>query len=406
MTVRVYLDHAATSPLRPDVAEVYRAALGSVGNPSSIHSDGQNARRLLEEARERLAACVGCDPIEVVFTSGGTEAVNLGVKGLFWARNGRSGTRPGAAPARPRIVLPAGEHHATLDTVEWLERACGATIEQLPVDDTGMLAEAGLEAAVARGPDKVALITLLWANNEVGTVQPIASVARTAASHGIPVHVDAVAAMGHLEVNFRAARVAAMSLTAHKIGGPVGIGALLVARSATLEPLLHGGGGQRGIRAGTQDAAGAVAFAFAAERTVEERQRETARLSGLRDHLIAAVRQAVPQAVLRGAAPGPHRLPGNAHFTFPGCDGDSLLFLLDAAGFSVSTGSACQAGVPEVSHVLRAMGLEEDDARGAVRISLGPDSTADQVAALVAALPEAYQRAARAGHSANRLASA
>lgn len=381
----VYLDHAATTPILPEVLAAFTGALGTVGNPSSIHSQGQNARRLLEESRERVAASLGADPIEVVFTSGGTEAVNLAVKGLFWARNSGS--------VRPRILVPAAEHHATIDTVEWLRRHEGAVVDWIAVDSDGRVSVDAISAAI--GPD-VALVTLLAANNEVGTLQPVAEVAAVAASAGIPVHVDAISAYGHVPLDFRGLGVAAMSVSAHKVGGPLGIGALLVGRSASVTPLIHGGGQQRELRSGTQDVPAAVGFGVAAEIAASTADgQESRRRRVLRDRLIQEVRQVVPQAILRGHPTD--RLESNAHFTFPGCEGDSLLFLLDAAGISVSTGSACQAGVARASHVLLAMGLDEADARGALRISIGHSTTDADVDAFLAALPGAVVRASRAG---------
>ncbi len=389
MSVTVYLDHAATTPMLPEAIAAYAEAMAVVGNPASIHSQGQNAKRMLEEARERVAASVGSDAIEIVFTGSGTESVNLGVKGLFWERQ-----------PRRRILVPGGEHHATLDTVEWLERHDGAIVEWIPVDDTGRVDLGALQMAIAADPDSVALVTLLAANNEVGTIQPVAEVAALAAAHGIPVHVDAISAYGHIPLEFASlhrAGVSALSISAHKIGGPVGIGALVLSRQAKVVPLIHGGGQQRQVRSGTQDVAAAVSFAVAASAAIRELPAESARLAALRDRLIAGVAAAVPEARLNGAPPGPGRLPGNAHFTFPGCEGDSLLFLLDVAGVSVSTGSACQAGIPEPSHVLRAMGRSEEEARGALRMTLGHTSTDADVDALLAALPGAYAQASRAG---------
>jgi len=383
----IYLDHAATSPMPPEVLSVYVDALSLVGNPASIHSQGQNAKRMLEEARERVAASLGADSVEVTFTGGGTEAVNLAIKGLFWARN-PDGTRP-------RILVPEGEHHATVDAIEWLEQHEGAIIDWIPLDELGRIDLAVLAAKLG---DDVAFVTALWANNEVGTVQPVAKLAALAAEQGVPVHLDAIAAYGYLPIDFRAVGVAALSVSAHKIGGPVGAGALLIARSATVVPLLHGGNQQR-ARSGTQDAAGAVAFGFAAARATADLPGQAARLERVRDRLVNGIRSAVPSAVYRGDPSPAGRLPGNAHFTFPGCEGDSLLFLLDVAGFSVSTGSACQAGVPEASHVLTAMGLSEADARGALRFTLGHDTTDAEVDALVAALPAAVASASRAGLS-------
>jgi len=375
--VPVYLDHAATTPMLPAAIDAYASALALVGNPSSIHSQGQGARRMLEEARETIALSLGADPIEVIFTSGGTESVNLAIKGLYWARN--------AQVPRNRILVPRGEHHATIDAVEWLERHEHAVVEWIPIDEVGGVRLDALERAL--GPD-VALVTVLTANNEVGTIQPVNEIVALAAAHGVPVHADAVSAYGHLPIDFSSSGLAALSVSAHKIGGPFGIGALVLARSATVVPLIHGGGQQRHVRSGTQDAPAARAFAVAASS-----QRPA--LSALRDRLIRGVSDAVPSAVLRGDPV--HRLPGNAHFTFPGCEGDSLLFLLDMAGISVSTGSACQAGVPAPSHVLLAMGLTEADARGALRITLGHSSTDADVDALLTALPGAVDRARRAG---------
>lgn len=402
----VYLDHAATTPMLPEAIDAYASALGIVGNPSSIHSQGQNAKRLLEEAREQVALSLGADPIEVVFTSGGTEAVNLGIKGLYWARNPPTpaelsqtvvpeasgqpfapSRHPDQQRPRPRILVPRGEHHATIDAVEWLERFEGAVIEWIPVDDLGRVSLAAVEATL--GPD-VALVTLLTANNEVGTIQPVAEVVRLAAAHGVPVHADAVSAYGHLPIDFASSGLAALSVSAHKIGGPLGIGALVLSRTATVEPLIHGGGQQRQVRSGTQDAPAAIAFGVAA-------QHPPLPLVRLRDRVIEGVRAAVPSAVLRGDPV--HRVDNNAHFTFPGCEGDSLLFLLDVAGISVSTGSACQAGIPEASHVLLAMGLSDTEARGALRITVGHNTTDADVDAFLAALPGAVERARRAGYA-------
>jgi len=375
----VYLDHAATTPILPEALAALTRALATVGNPSSVHSAGQHAKMLLEDGRVAVARSLDAEPVEVVFTSGGTESINLAVKGLFWARQ--------RDRARPRIVVPAGEHHATVDTVEWLERHEGAVVDVVPLDAQGRVDLAGLEARLADASD-VALVTFLWANNEVGTIQPVERIVALAHAAGVPVHSDAVAAYGQVPVSFAASGLDALSVSAHKIGGPVGIGALVLGRRTTVEPLLHGGGQQRQVRSGTQDAPAAAAFGVAASAGLHDR-------SALRDRLVAGVAGAVPSAVLMGDPVD--RVPGNAHFTFPGCEGDSLLFLLDAAGVAVSTGSACQAGVPEVSHVLLAMGLSEEDARGALRITLGHTSTAADVDAFVAALPDAVARAGAAG---------
>jgi cysteine desulfurase len=387
--VSVYLDHAATTPIAAEALAALTRELARTGNPSSLHGSGRRARRSVEDAREAIAAAAGAHPSEVIFTSGGTEADNLAVKGLYWARRAEK-------PERTRILCSAVEHHAVLDTVEWLERHEGAEVTWLPVDSDGVVDLAALGSALSRNPETIALVSVMWANNEVGTIQPVREVVAAAHAAGVPVHSDAVQAFGSLPVDFRASGLDAMSISGHKIGGPVGVGALLLGRAVKLTPVMHGGGQERDVRSGTLDSASIAAFAAAAEAVTKDLPGEAARIAALRDNLIAGVRAAVPDAVLRGA-PGDGRLPGNAHFTFPGCEGDSLLFLLDLAGVESSTGSACTAGVPRPSHVLLAMGLDEDTARGAQRFSLGHASTESDVDALLAALPGAYERARQAG---------
>lgn len=395
----IYLDHAATSPLRPEVLAAYTAALPLVGNPSSLHGPGQAARELLEQGRDRVAASLGAEPVEVVFTGGGTEAVNLGIKGLFWARNaaGRGAEAGGVSrPApRKRILVPRAEHHATLDSVEWLAAHEGAVLDWIDVDELGRIRLDALERALEAGGDEVALVTALWANNEVGTINQVAELVANAARHRVPVHLDAIAAYGSLPIDFHASGAAALSVSAHKIGGPVGVGALLVSRSTTVEALLHGGNQQRG-RSGTQDAAGAHAFGVAAELAAAGVTAHAAHLTGLRDRLVLGI-QRIAGATVRGDLDPAGRLPGNVHATFAGCEGDSLLFLLDVAGFSVSTGSACQAGVPEASHVLLAMGVSEQDARGALRFTLGRYTTVAEIDALLEVLPGVIAQARAAG---------
>ena len=406
----IYLDHAATSPMPPAVRSAYLSALEVVGNPSSIHSAGQRARALVDDARSRIAATLGVDPIELTFTGGGTEAVNLAIKGLYWMR--RSGALPAgsagsAAPAR--ILVPRTEHHAALDAVEWLAAHEGAELRWLEVDALGALRLDDLADALGDGSG-VALLTMLAANNEVGTLQPVAEAAALAAAVGVPVHVDAIAAYGQVALSPLPHGVSAVSISAHKVGGPVGVGALVLRRGAEVVPLLHGGSQQRG-RSGTMDAAGAEAFAVAAELAHAELAERAQRKRMLRARLAEGIRRRVPQAVLRGAAGAAAvetdpalaaaldalALPATLHLTVPDAEGDSLLMLLDAAGIAVSTGSACQAGVPEPSHVLLAMGLSEAEARGALRITLGPSTTEADVDALLDALPAAVERAQAAG---------
>ncbi len=363
--------------------------LARTGNPSSLHGAGRRARRAVEDARETLAAAAGAHPSEVIFTSGGTEADNLAVKGLFWARRGEDARRT-------RILCSAVEHHAVMDTVEWLEKHEGAEVVWLPVDGDGKVRLEAVKQEIERDPGSVALVTVMWANNEVGTIQPVTEIVELAKPHGIPVHSDAVQAFGSIPVDFRGSGLSAMSVSGHKLGGPVGVGALFLGRAVKLTPVQHGGGQERDVRSGTLDTPAIAAFAAAAGAVTANLAAERERLSLLRERLISGVREAVPDAVLRGAA-GDGRLPGNAHFTFPGCEGDSLLFLLDLAGVESSTGSACTAGVPRPSHVLLAMGLEEDTARGAQRFTLGHDSTEADVEVLLTALPEACLRARQAG---------
>lgn len=386
----MYLDHAATTPLSAPALAAITNELSRSGNPSSLHGSGRRARRVVEDARETLARAAGAHASEVIFTSGGTEADNLAVKGLFWARRD-------ADRRRTRILCSAVEHPAVQDAVEWLERHEGADVTWLPVTEEGIVRLDILEQELDAGADRIALVTVMWANNEVGALQPVADITALAARRGIPVHSDAVQAFGSVPVSFADSGLATMAVSGHKIGGPVGVGALLVGRAVKLTPVQHGGGQERDIRSGTLNTAGIAAFAAAAEDAVTRLPEESARITELRDQLIAGVGRVVPEAVLRG--PRIDRLPGNAHFTFPGCEGDSLLFLLDMAGVESSTGSACTAGVPRPSHVLLAMGLSETEARGAQRFSLGHTSTPEDVDALVAALPEAYERARKAGMS-------
>lgn len=378
-----------------EVIAAYLSALRTVGNPASTHGHGQRASEMLESARDRVARAVGCDHAELIFTASGTESINLAMKGIYWARR-RSG-------AGPIIVVADGEHHATIEAAEWLRDAQGAQLVWLPIDADGRVRPEVLTSVISdHGADQIALVSFLWANNEVGTVQPVSELCSIAAAQGIPVHVDAVSALGQVPIDFRASGAAAVSLSAHKVGGPVGVGALLLGRRVTADPLLHGGTQQRS-RSGTQDVAGAVAFAAALDLAVDDagfpRAERIAHLEALRDRLISGVRAVDRTAVLRGAPIGPERLPGNAHFTFPGCQGDSLVYLLDAGGVSASVGSACQAGVAEISHVLLALGLSPETAAGALRFTLGADTESAEIDALLAALPAALASARAAGLS-------
>ena len=382
----VYLDHAATTPMLPEALDAMTEELAQLGNPSSLHNAGRRARRIVEESREQIAAAYGARPSEVVFTSGGTEADNLAIKGLFWARRA-------ADPARRRVLTAAIEHHAVLDCAGWLRDHEAAEVGWLTLDGVGRVGPEALREAIERDAGAAALVSVMWANNEVGTVQPVAELAALAREYEIPFHSDAVQAAGLLPVSLAESDATALTITAHKIGGPVGVGALLLARGTDLVPVLHGGGQERDVRSGTLDAPAIRAFAVAVEIATARRSDEEKRLAALRDDLIAQVLAAVPDAVLNGAAPGPGRLPGNAHFSFPGCEGDALLMLLDAKGIACSTGSACTAGVAQPSHVLLAMGADEARARGSLRFSLGHTSTQADVDALGAVIGEAVERA-------------
>jgi cysteine desulfurase len=380
-----YLDHAATTPMLPEAVAAVREAMGAVGNPSSLHAAGRAARRRIEESREQLAAALGARPSEVILTAGGTESDNLAVKGIFWARRD-------VDPARRRIVASAVEHHAVVDTVEWLAAHEGADVTWLPVDRHGRVDPADVRATLA---DDVALVSVMWANNEVGTLQPVAEIAAIAHEYGIPVHTDAVQAVGAVPVDFAASGVDALTMTGHKLGGPVGAGALLLRRETACVPLLHGGGQERDVRSGTLDVAGAVGLATAASVAVQRRDLVAPRVAELRDALVAGVQAAVGDAILNGHSS--LRLPGIANLSFPGCEGDALLMLLDARCIECSTGSACSAGVAQPSHVLIAMGAPPALARGSLRFSLGHDSSADDVVAAVDAIAPAVERARRAG---------
>jgi cysteine desulfurase len=380
----VYLDWAATEPMWPEVAELYAQTLQVVGNPSSIHRHGQNARVLIDESRDTIARLVGADPMEVIFTSGATESINTWVKGRAFAH--RHSTNP------PVLVVPETEHHATLDAVSWLDKARFAQVAWVGVDSEGVVNTNQLAEILRADEDaNIAGITTLLANNEVGSIQPIGDIVALAREHGVPVHVDAVGAFGHIDVSWRDLDVDAMSISSHKVGGPVGVGALIVSRDAAgFEPLVHGGT-QQTHRSGTMDVAGAVAFAKAVELQLGVMEAERSRLSTLRDRLRDGLLASGVDLSVRGHST--NRLPHNLHITVTGCDGDVLLYLLDEQGISVSTGSACQAGVPEPSHVLLAMGVGESGAAGALRFTLGRDTTERDIDRVIEIFPSVASRA-------------
>jgi cysteine desulfurase len=391
-----YLDHAATTPMLPEAIEAMTEHLHALGNASSLHGSGRAARRVVEESRETIASVLDARPSEVVFTSGGTESNNLAVKGLYWQRRS-------VDYSRTTVVSTSIEHHAVLDPLQWLATVEGARVELVGVDGDGRVRLDAVRAAVDSDPDRVAVISVMWANNEVGTIEPLEEVVAIAHAHGIPVHTDAVQAVGQVPVSFAASGVDALTLTGHKIGGPYGVGALVLRRDVDAMPLLHGGGQERDVRSGTLDVPAIAAFAVAAELAVKNQAANSARLTALRDDLVRRVRDVVPDVQLNGP-PGAARLPGNAHLSFPGCEGDSLLMLLDAQGIECSTGSACSAGVPQASHVLLAMGRDDATARGSLRFSLGHTSTSTDVDRLVAAIGPAVERARAAMPAAARTA--
>lgn len=382
-----YLDHAATTPMLPEAVAAMTAELVKVGNPSSLHGSGRKARRVVEEARETIAAALCAKPMDVVFTSGGTEANNLAIKGLFWARKKEN-------QKFKRVLISAIEHHAVLDPVLWLSEHENAQVEILQVCENGILDPQTLRESIAKNPEDVALISVMWANNEVGTIQPIEELSEIANDFKIPFHSDAVQAMAYLPIDLSKVNVTALTITGHKVGGPQGVGALIVKSDVELEPISHGGGQERDVRSGTLDAPAISGFASAVSVLVSQRERRSLRIKGLRDEAIKRIKEVVPEAVVNGDLE--NRLPGNVHISFPGCEGDALLMLLDAHGVECSTGSACSAGIPQPSHVLLAMGRDERTAKSSLRFSLGHSSTIDDIDELITALPPVVERAKRA----------
>jgi cysteine desulfurase len=387
-----YFDYAATTPMPDAVIDAWTDAVHQRGNASATHRDGQKSRLLWEEGRDKIAAAIGAIPFDVTLTGSGTEAINLAIKGLFWGRNGTPASREaGAALPRPRILTTEAEHHAALDAIHWLAQAEAAQVDFVRVDEHGTIDLIDLEAKL--GPD-VALLTTIWTNNEVGTIQPVADIVALADAAGVPVHLDGVATLGYTPINFATSGLAALSISAHKAGGPVGVGALAVSRSWPIVPLIHGGSQQR-LRSGSLDAAGVYAAGVAAEMATVDLEAKSASLAALRDRLLAGIQATIPTAVLRGHPT--HRSPGNVHVTVDGLDSVSALFLLDEAGHDVSAGSACQAGVQSPSHVLRAMGVSDD--AGPLRFTLGHGTTVDEVDELLQLLPDVIARATRTSRS-------
>ena len=366
----VYLDHAATTPMRQSAIDAWVEHAGAL-NAGSQHAAGRKANAVLADARERIAAALGADPVEVVFTGSGTEANNIGVRGLYDASGGG------------RVVSTPIEHPAVLEVVKSL----GQT-DWLPVGRDGVVSDLS-----ALDPP-AAVAAVMWANNETGAIQPVHEVVARAEAAGTPVHVDAVQAVGHIPVDFHELGSATLAASAHKFGGPRGMGLLLARRSPAPKPVILGGGQERGIRSGTVDVASAAATAAALEEAVAEMAHEQQRIAGLRDAVIAGVKEAVSEVIVAKHEPC---LPGHAHFMFPGANADALIMLLDAQGIQVSAGSACASGVLRMSHVLEAMGFSEREAMGALRVTVGRSNTREDVDAFLAAIPEVVERARAAG---------
>lgn len=380
----VFLDHASTSPLRAVAREALAGALEILGNPSSVHAHGQRTREILEDARDQVAAACGANRSEVVFLSGGTEANNQTIKGIYWRRNQ-------ADPNRKVIVSAGTEHHALIDPIIWLVQHEGAELVELPAARNGEIDLGALAALIESRGDEIALISLMWLNNETGVITDITKVTQLAATKDIPVHSDAVAALGHIPIDFAASGLTAMSISGHKVGSPIGIGALVVRRDFNPVSLLHGGGQERGLRSGTMNYPLAAAFGAAAKEAVAELRDRQARLRLYRDKLESEILAAIPEAIVTAA--GTTRADHNAHIIFPGVGSDSMLFLLDQRGISVSAGSACQAGVLGPSHVLLAMGHSPEDASSCLRITLGYTTTESDIEALILAVKEVHPQA-------------
>lgn len=384
----VYLDHAATSPIRASVLELYISTLSEIGNPASVHSFGQHSRQILEQAREEIAKAINCDRNEVIFTSGGTESDNLAIKGIYWDVNSKD-------PSKNVIISAAAEHHAVLDAINWLVDSQNAELYLIPSDDQGVLDIAALERYLEQNASRVALISVMWANNEIGVIHPISEITKIAKVYSIPVHSDAIAALGHIPVDFAESGLAAMTITGHKLGGPVGSGALILRRDQKLTPVNHGGGQERNLRSGTPDSSSAAALALTITEAVSEQEDLAQKHQIMTQRLIAGVKQIASDVIV--SAENAQRLPNNVHFRFPGCLGDSLLFLLDSDGVSISTGSACTAGVSGPSHVVLSLGASNDEAMGTLRITLGHSTKDQDIDAFLEAFPKAHQGAKKAG---------
>jgi cysteine desulfurase len=368
----VYLDHAATTPMADAAIAAMTSSLSKIGNPSSLHTQGRATRKDVEDAREVIAKAVGALPSEIIFTGSGTEADNAAIKGLFW----KSG--------RKVVVISAVEHHAVLDPARWLVEHEGAELIEIPVTKTGLIDLGFLKDLIAKRGIEIALISVMHSNNETGVIQPVAEVVKIAGD--IPVHTDAVQSFTKTPLSYKDLGVMSMALSAHKVGGPLGIGVLVLRRAFEIPALLHGGGQEREIRSGTLNAPSIVAFAAA----VESSDYDSERVSALRDRFESGLRASVPDAYINGVdAP---RLPGITNVTFPGTQSDSLLLLMDSEKVSCSTGAACSAGVHRPSHVLLAMGHTEVTAQSSLRFSCGATSTESDIDFALSVLPTVINR--------------
>jgi len=382
-----YLDNAATTAILPEALEVLYQEAATVGNASSLHGAGRRARKIVEESRERIAAAVGAKPQEVIFTASGTEANNLAVKGMFWQAQNVNQANTG-------ISSSPVEHHAILDPLEWLERESGAQLHLAQVDVNGVIKPESVAEILSEHGATISFATFMHSNNEVGALQPIAELAAIAREHQIPIHTDAVQSFGKVPLHFADLGVDAMTISGHKIGGPLGVAALIAKKTLELTPLLHGGGQEREVRSGTLHTPAIAAFATAAEISQAQLSSNSERISSLRARLIAGVTQTVSDVRLNG---GTNTLPGIAHFTFDGAEGDALLLLLDAQGVQCSTGSACSAGIAQPSHVLLAMGMAPKIARSSIRFSIGPSTTEAEIDRAISVIGEVVLRARAAG---------
>jgi cysteine desulfurase len=375
---RVYLDHAATTPVDPEVAELMAKVLRDVpGNPSSIYAEGRLARALVDRARDEVAQAIGAEPAEIVFTSGGTEADNLALRGVLKAREGEA----------EGIVTTAIEHHAVLDTAHDLEAHGQARVSVIGVDRDGRVAPADIRGAL---DERTAVVSVMHGNNEIGTLQPIAEIGAICRERHVTFHSDAVQTVGALDIDVRALPVDLLSVNAHKFYGPKGVGALYVRRGTRIATVQTGGGQEQGRRTGTENVAGVVGLGAAMRIATAKRAAESAREARLRDALIAGIRSRIPDATLTGHST--ERLPNNASFCFSGTQGEALVVSLDLEGFSASSGSACTSGNTDPSHVLLALGIERDLAQGSLRLTLGRSTTDDDIAALLDALPPIVAR--------------